>query len=796
MPEYALLQRVTLSSTLWLIVALPLTGLLGAAVHRRFGHAPPQRPRSVVGAIAAAPLSITLIVVFVEALRLARLAPADRFFVQPLWRLVRAGDLDATVGFAFDPLAALICAIVLVGGIVAVAASPIRATDAQPRIVDTRTLAWIDALVAATLFMALADNVITMLFGAQIAAICAQKLVRRSSDGATTGSIGFYRAADAALILGAIALFWSIGSAARIAGEAGGFTRAYEAISVADRSGADGGTDDANDIFLTFVSPAGATVFVDEARTPLSVGGKELRAPFVRQPIRGGAHSFRIHVGDGFDDATVRGAPIRASRELSIVPVGPTLVFREMRDGVNAELRLWGDPSTIRARPLLGFALVLLIVGVAVRAAPLLAQACGPIPPDAPDAPDALPAKVALRCAAGIPTATYLALRLQDVVALSPAAGSAIAAAGGFTAFTASILAARASRLRPLLGYVAIAQVGTALTGAGLGAFVFSAQYVLIAAAIDACLLLATAPRNRDDLRPRAHDARAYFIACAAASGAPMPFFGVFSPQAGIALASLGPPAGSVAFKFVLFAFALGAAFATSFALWRSNALLFGGARERRNSRRGGVRPLALFAALVGAVGVALAMSRAAFGEAGESLLATWLEPTFQRARWSVGDAVAGRDWGAQCGLVALWGAASLAGFALARARSRDATLRTHQRASFIGPDPSAGRIGTSGIAMVVASATRLRGLVASFDRWVIDGAVHFCIAAIRAAAWVAARADEELLVAPVDAAALRLTGALGRRGATRPWSRRSIGRLALFALVASALAYTLWRRP
>ena len=701
------LQRIELSRTLWLVVALPL---LAAAVQLVLARR--AASSRVIARVGIAAIAAVLGAVVVHGVELARLPADERFVFEHLWRLVRVGQLDVNVDLALDPLSAVACGVVASAGLVAAFVVP----ESSPLRLACRSL-----VVGATLLVVLADGFVVAVAAAELATVAAWALAR---DGRRSRVLVGGLAADAPFVAGAVLLFWGLGGGWGSGGYTPDLSPRFVAVHDADPTAADrraprpsAPRDDDDDDeplrfapgdgFLTLTSSPGAIVFVDDARTPITVGDRPLRSPFVRQPVRGGLHTFRIHSGGSTDDYVVSRVVVEGGREIALTVIGPSITFRQIQDEL--AVRPVRGGSTTRedvARRTLGdvrvvtLACILLFVGLAARLAMAssIAAAAAPI---------------------------YVFARLAFLLPLSHVACAVAACAALLFALGAVVSACRESDARRILVRVGVAQAFVALAALALGGHAAAMLIVVV----DALALGA--------LGLSAKDGRASFVACAAIAIAPVPFVGAFFPLSELVVSAFTSRAIAPLPTLVPLAGVVAALAGSSFALWRRHYALFGGRRPAVRDARIGMA-LAVSAL---ASGPLLGASRRIFGNRGETILESWLEPVFERSRAHFADA--GNATG--LALVLSMFGASLAAWAIAR-RRKHAVVRDETATVTEEHAPS--------MAVVTRPVLGLASLVASLDRWVIDGVLRALVATVHAFAWIGARADEQLVDAPANRAA------------------------------------------
>jgi hypothetical protein len=330
MPDYAApLQRLMISRTLWLILLWPI---LGAAWQMLVERRRPARGRSSDGSVgrgmALASLALATTATLAHIAILGRLPIGQRALFEPLTDGARIGQIDATLALWFDPLAAAGAALACLVALAAVLFAP-------PRLVRDkgwRAWTWIHLALVGALTAFLADGFVTTAVGWSVAALAGAWL-----EGWTDARAGMVAAmrgvvAICAMLLGAGLVFWGLGggwegdefvsdvqprfAAVRIGGWSSevpsrvGFGEGED-----EMEGRPGGT-------VTLTGAPGAQVFVDEARR------RSLEAPFVRLPVLGGRHKFRIRRGEGVDDAVVGSVSFEDGVEIALEPLGPALAFR------------------------------------------------------------------------------------------------------------------------------------------------------------------------------------------------------------------------------------------------------------------------------------------------------------------------------------------------------------------------------------------------------------------------------------------------------------------------------------
>jgi hypothetical protein len=291
MPEYsAPIQGFAIARTLWLVVALPLLGAVATllAASGAVGREAMGRRVAMLSSV------LTWVAAGAHAITLAARSEGDRLLVEPLWRGVRVGQLDASFGLAMD-------------------------------------------IVAGAMLSVLADGFFPLLVGGQCIAV---GLI--ATDRARAARrFAWLAVSDAGLVAGAALLFWSLGgdwiggdytpslSLRIVVVREGGLT-AEEEDERADkrRTRSDSVSFPA---LLTVEAYPDGLVYLDGARTPLlGFAGKPLRTPFQRMRVPGGTHTIRVHPGDGSDDFVVSRVRLDPGLEVALGTIGPSTNFREI----------------------------------------------------------------------------------------------------------------------------------------------------------------------------------------------------------------------------------------------------------------------------------------------------------------------------------------------------------------------------------------------------------------------------------------------------------------------------------
>jgi hypothetical protein len=449
MLDYAgTLQRLVLSRTLWLLFAWPLAGLAWQLTVARTRIARSPDGRAMLRALDSSRIaglgSIVLAAstLLGHAILLARLPAGARALVEPC---ARVGGLDAGFELLLDSRGLAACALACVATLAAGAVLASR----PPAQRGWRTWAWLQLALSGALVSVLGAGFLTVAMGWTLASAAGAWLAGWYDAGAGAVVATRGAAALAALLVGAALLFWGFEGSWD-----DGYTPDPQPRFAAVHVG--GGAAEAS---LTMTSVAGATVYLDDART------SSLRAPFTRAPLAAGSHPIRIHPGDGADDAVLARAEVAPGEEIALVPLGPTLSFRTLAEQLGLHDRQ-GAPVVRRALEEHagpgGFAVVEAALIALLAAAG--AMSAWSLPVAAP------PALVA--AAAGATTSAlgpFLLIRLAFLFPLAPASGRVVTSVGVATVLTVMWQALRFVGVRRWLVFAAGSPAGLTLVAAGRG---------------------------------------------------------------------------------------------------------------------------------------------------------------------------------------------------------------------------------------------------------------------------------------------------------------------------------------
>jgi NADH-quinone oxidoreductase subunit L len=493
--------------------SIPLALFVGAVVILLVG---PRLGRRRAAAVGLGSTVLGLAFALADVARLASFEPARRYLGDVVTGLVRIGSFETNLGFALDPLAAVVLVVTLVVVALVQAHFVWRSEadgEAGTRIVGAGALLGCGASVAV-----LAADAVVMLFGWAIVMVATSLLVglgRRARVPAMAGvrpllagSVG-----DAGLVCGFALLFWGLGGAWL---DADRYLSDYRARFVAvhaegripvealeaDQDDEPRGERDPRAISaragkrgkLTFTSHPGARVYVGIAdRAQLAQGPEPFGiSPFVRRDIGAGTHAIVIEPGggatiggDGNENALIERVVIPEGEEVRIAPIGPTVTFREIVDQLvlrDESGRPWLRQALLAKKGagsigLVTLACLLLFFGVAVKSSalfPWLAEATEVA---------AWPASALVQSVA-LSLGVYLLVRLDVLFVMSPAASSVVMVAGAASAALALALCVLQRRASKALAYGSLVVLGLAFVAFGSGADTWAVGIVVVHALV------------------------------------------------------------------------------------------------------------------------------------------------------------------------------------------------------------------------------------------------------------------------------------------------------------------------
>ncbi|MBA2542837.1 MAG: NADH-quinone oxidoreductase subunit L [Deltaproteobacteria bacterium] len=263
--------------------------------------------------------------------------------------------------------------------------------------------------------------------------------------------------------------------------------------------------------------------------------------------------------------------------------------------------------------------------------------------------PDAMagptPVSALIHAATMVTAGVYMVCRMSFLYSASTTAMIVVATVGLLTALVAAFMAFAQTDMKKVLAYSTVSQLGFMFVAAGTGAWVAAIFHLMTHAFFKACLFLgagsvmhgmehggSTTPGDitkMGGLRKHMKVTHATFlISCLAIAGFPLTA-GFFSKDEILAGAfNVHPPGWPVWYGKILWGGLIIAALGTAFYMWRLYFLVFGGderteeakhAHESPPSMTGPLAILAVFAALIGFIGMPHFKWVPSFGHALES---------------------------------------------------------------------------------------------------------------------------------------------------------------------------------
>jgi len=464
-------EFVRVSRTLWMVVAIPMIGVLWHAFVARSwirgcSWGGPTTARAIDSARLAGLVAVSLTAAaFLAHVAQLRGSGTSGRLIEGVVAAAPIGLLDTSLVLALDRLSATWGTVVCVVGLAA--AARLASRPAAQR--GWAAWAWLEFALGCTLVSLLADGVWTIAIGwATTTIACAWLLA--SDDGRASVAMGGRGAlALGALLIGGAIVFSSLDCEprSRFVAERVGWPEASsepESHTQLDEGGASrpsSGSPEAGDAptgTVTLASPPGAQVLVDDADSPA------LRAPFVRAVVAAGHHVLHIRTGLGAEDCVVA-VDVAPGDDVTLVARGPTLSFHAMAsefalgDGHGAKA-----PRSILAAGLRGAesipaawaAMVAWIVGASL-------MGCVPMAARSP-----APLSAFASGLIGPTVGPYLLARASFLRAFAPSSGPLMAAVGGIALTTVLVR----SRARPAGAGLAVLSSGApaALALLALGA--------------------------------------------------------------------------------------------------------------------------------------------------------------------------------------------------------------------------------------------------------------------------------------------------------------------------------------
>src|SRR5262249_26683363 len=433
---------------------------------------------------------LSLVVALVALGQMIRLPESERYLVNFLWNMITAGDVQANLSFALDPLSMMMTLIItFVGALIHVYSIGYMADDAA----YWRFFCYLNLFVFSMLLLVMGDNIVLMFFGWEGVGLCSYLLIGfwyEDIEKARAGVKAFVtnRIGDFGFVLGLFLLFWALGGSWVGKKEVPVRESRWAQADPSYVPKTESGIAYERDPELSPSKPA--TTWEQYLRVPGAAPSKE---------------GMRV---------------------------GPTFVFRELRDQIAVEdtgvrARLAG--MTFFGIPLLALVGILLFGGATAKSAQLPLYVWLP---DAMAGPT--PVSALIHAATMVTAGVYMVARLNFLFALSTTAMTVIAVTGAVTAMFAASIGFVQNDIKKVLAYSTVSQLGFMFIGVGVGAFWAGVYHLLTHAFFKACLFLGSGSvilgcHHEQDMRKMGGLKRfmpltekTYLYACIAIAGFPI----------------------------------------------------------------------------------------------------------------------------------------------------------------------------------------------------------------------------------------------------------------------------------
>jgi NADH-quinone oxidoreductase subunit L len=431
----AAVQQTVPVSWLWLIPLFPfigavINGILGKKLQDRFG-------KKAVHTIAVGMMTLSAIVSVAAFVKLLGLPEHGRYLLDQVFPMIHIGRFNVDFAFAIDPLAAMMALIITVIGTgIHVYSTGYMAEEPS----YWRFFCYLNLFVFSMLLLVLGDSFILMFFGWEGVGLCSYLLIGfwyKEKKNATAGMKAFVvnRIGDWGFVTGLFFLFWGLG------GTWANLDHEYEVAAPA----------------------------------PITVG--------VTAEPRGGEGEKAVHEEKAAEEK-VEGT--------ETIPVGPTVVFRELRNQLSITSAKGERPvaDELVGKTIWGIPLVFLIglcffIGATGKSAQLPLYVWLP---DAMAGPT--PVSALIHAATMVTAGVYMIARLNFIFVLSPGAMTVVATVGAMTALFAATIGLFQYDIKKVLAYSTVSQLGFMFIGVGVGAWWAGAFHLLTHACFKACLFL------------------------------------------------------------------------------------------------------------------------------------------------------------------------------------------------------------------------------------------------------------------------------------------------------------------
>lgn len=217
---------------------IPLLPLLAAAVHGiSLGLLRRPLPRRATIALSCGAPIASFVLSFAALISLVRAPLGERLFVDRLFTWIAAGDLEAEMSLALDPLAAVMILIVTgVGSLIHIYSIGYMDSDHREDRGFQRFFCYLNLFTFSMLVLVLGDNLVLMFLGWEGVGLCSYLLIGfwfAEDWNAYCGSKAFIvnRIGDFGFLLGIFLLFWALAGAGQAAISFRGMEAAFPAIA-------------------------------------------------------------------------------------------------------------------------------------------------------------------------------------------------------------------------------------------------------------------------------------------------------------------------------------------------------------------------------------------------------------------------------------------------------------------------------------------------------------------------------------------------------------------------------------
>lgn len=217
---------------------IPLLPLLAAAVHGiSLGLLRRPLPRRATIALSCGAPIASFVLSFAALISLVRAPLGERLFVDRLFTWIAAGELEAEMSLALDPLAAVMILIVTgVGSLIHIYSIGYMDSDHREDRGFQRFFCYLNLFTFSMLVLVLGDNLVLMFLGWEGVGLCSYLLIGfwfAEDWNAYCGSKAFIvnRIGDFGFLLGIFLLFWALAGAGQAAISFRGMEAAFPAIA-------------------------------------------------------------------------------------------------------------------------------------------------------------------------------------------------------------------------------------------------------------------------------------------------------------------------------------------------------------------------------------------------------------------------------------------------------------------------------------------------------------------------------------------------------------------------------------